>query len=139
MNEPETPMLRGGCFCGTIRYETEGQSFHETICHCVDCRRAVGAVSVAWFTIPKTSFHITVGVPTSFRSGAEVTRRFCGTCGTSLTYEHDALPDEIDVITASLDDLDTTPPKDHVHAASRPAWVVLSDGLPIYPGSRTKS
>ena len=129
-------MLSGGCFCGTVRYEAEGQPFHESVCHCVDCRRAVGAVSVAWLTVPHASFRFTAGVPTSFRSSAEVTRRFCGTCGTSLTYEHDALPAEIDILTASLDDPGAAPPKVHVHAASRPGWVVLGDGLPIYPGSR---
>ena len=48
--------------------------------------------SVAWLTVPHASFRFTAGVPTSFRSSAEVTRRFCGTCGTSLTYEHDAPP-----------------------------------------------
>ncbi len=131
-------MLRGGCFCGTIRYEAGGQPFNETVCHCVDCRRAVGAVSVAWFTVSRGSFRFTNGVPTSFRSSANVTRLFCGTCGTSLTYEHDGLPAEIDVVTASLDDPEAAPPKDHVEAASRPKWVVLCDGLPIYPGSRSE-
>ena len=132
-------MLRGGCFCGTVRYEAEGPSFHETICHCVDCRRAVGAVSVVWLTVPHDTFRFTAGAPTSFRSSAEVTRRFCGTCGTSLTYEHDGLPAEIDVATASLDDPEAAPPKDHVEAASRPSWVVLNDDLPVYPGSRNPS
>ena len=129
-------MLRGGCFCGTVRYEAEGQPFHETVCHCIDCRRAVGAVAVAWFSVRHDSFRFTAGVPTSFRSSAEVTRRFCGTCGTSLTYEHDGLATEIDIVTASLDDPGAAPPKDHVQAASRPDWVVLSDGLPVYPGWR---
>ena len=29
-------MLKGGCFCGRIRYETAGTPFHETNCHCSD-------------------------------------------------------------------------------------------------------
>ena len=89
--------------------------------------------------MPRETFRFTTGVPTGFRSSAEVTRRFCGICGTSLTYEHDTLPAEIDVATASLDDPGAAAPKDHVQASSRPHWVVLSDGLPVYPGWRDPS
>lgn len=32
-------MLKGGCFCGAVRYEAEGEPFHETNCHCSICRR----------------------------------------------------------------------------------------------------
>ncbi len=129
-------MLRGGCYCRQVRYEAEGCPFHETICHCVDCRRVVGSVSVAWFSVPRASFRFTSGMPTSFRSSPEVRRRFCGICGTSLTFEHETLQDEIDITTASLDDPDTVPPMDHVHTATRPVWAVLHDGLPAYSGPR---
>jgi hypothetical protein len=46
--EERRVMLTGGCYCGAVRYETDGEPFHETICHCADCRRIVGAASVAW-------------------------------------------------------------------------------------------
>ena len=29
-------MIEGGCYCGQVRYVSEGAPFHETICHCVD-------------------------------------------------------------------------------------------------------
>jgi len=131
-------VLGGGCYCGQVRYETGARPFHETVCHCRDCRRVVGSASVAWFSVPRASFRFTSGMPTSFRSSPHVTRRFCGACGTSLTFEHDALQDEIDITTASLDDPDAAPPKDHVHTATKPLWAVLHDGLPSYPGPRFK-
>jgi AraC-like DNA-binding protein len=34
----EMPMLTGGRFCGSIRYEADGKPFHETNCHCSICR-----------------------------------------------------------------------------------------------------
>ena len=97
-------MLTGGCYCGAVRYETDGEPFHETICHCADCRRIVGAASVAWFTVPRATLRFTRQEPASVRSSPAVMRRFCGACGTSLTYANDGAPDEIDVTTASLDD-----------------------------------
>ena len=44
-------MLKGGCFCGRIRYETAGTPFRETNCHCSICRRTSGAPFVTWFSV----------------------------------------------------------------------------------------
>ena len=129
-------MLTGGCFCGRVRYEAAASPFHETICHCADCRRIVGAAAVAWFTVPRAALHFTAETPAGFRSSRCVTRRFCATCGTSLTYERDDLPEEIDVTIASLDDPNGVPPKDHTQASGKLAWDQICDGLPILPGSR---
>ena len=123
-------MLTGGCYCGQVRYETGAEPYHETICHCADCRRIVGAPSVAWFTVPRTSLRWTGRPPASVRSSPKAVRQFCGTCGTSLSYEGDATPDEIDVTTASLDDPNAVPPKDHTHTASKLSWDIICDGLP---------
>ena len=129
-------MLRGGCFCGQVRYEADGQAYNETICHCTDCRRAVGAASVAWFTVNRAGLRWTAAEPASFRSSARAIRRFCGACGTSLTWEGDEQPDEVDLSTATLDDPDQAPPKDHVFAASAVGWDKVCDGLPAYPRRR---
>lgn len=128
-------LLRGGCGCGAVRYETAALPFHETVCHCVDCRRAVGATAVAWFTVKVSALAVT-GRPLHHRSSARATRSFCGACGTSLFYTADAAPGEIDVTIASLDDPGACPPKDHVEAAGRPRWAVIEDGLPVHPGRR---
>lgn len=125
-------MLAGGCLCGAVRYEADGPAFHETICHCADCRRAVGAANVAWFTVKTAGFRFLSGPPTLFRSSDKVSRRFCGTCGTSLTYQYDDRADEIDITIASLDTPDAVIPKDHTQAGERLAWDVICDGLPEY-------
>jgi len=36
-------MLKGGCYCGAVRYEAAGTPFNETSCHCTICRRTTGA------------------------------------------------------------------------------------------------
>ena len=129
-------MLTGGCLCGSVRYEADGEPFHRTVCHCATCRRAGGAPIVAWFSVPKSSLRLVSGAMTAYRSSARVTRRFCPRCGTQITYETDDLPDEIDVTTCSLDDPDLLPPQDHTWASRRLRWVRLCDGLPDYAESR---
>lgn len=127
---------RGGCFCGEVRYEAAARPFDETGCHCADCRRAVGAHVVAWFSVARPALRYTSGSPTRFQSSAAVVRSFCGRCGTSLTYESQDHPDEIDITIASLDDPDSVAPKDHTRTAAKVSWDVLCDNLPAFPGTR---
>jgi hypothetical protein len=134
---PRGLMLKGGCLCGAVRYEADGPVFHETICHCVDCRRAVGAANVAWFSVKTEGFRFSSGAPALFRSSAKVSRQFCATCGTSLTYQYDDRTDEIDITIASLDTAELMPPKDHSQVGDRLAWDLLCDDLPRFDRFRS--
>lgn len=129
-------MLTGGCLCGEIRYEAHGTPFHPTLCHCSMCRRAAGAPVVAWFSVRRDEYRITAGTPARYASSPRVVRTFCPRCGTSLTFESAAHPEEIDVTTASLDDPEAVPPRDHTRAATRLSWMPVTDGLPVYPDVR---
>jgi len=129
-------MLRGGCFCGAVRYEATGQPYHRTICHCSICRRTTGAPFVAWFSVPRAAFRFVQGTPATLRSSPHATRSFCAQCGTQLSFADDAAPAEIDITTCSLDDPGQAPPEDHTHTASRLAWTALADGLPTHRAAR---
>ncbi len=130
-------MLTGGCHCGTTRYETNGAPFNETVCYCIDCCRVSGAVGVAWFSVPRTSFRWTGAEPSAYGSSPGHTRHFCGTCSTSVIYEADTDPDELDIATATLDDPALVPPQDHVFVSHCPAWVTIGDDLPQHQRRRT--
>jgi hypothetical protein len=136
---PDRPdALRGGCLCGAVRYAAQGRTSHPTLCHCRSCRRAAGSPAVAWFTVARTGLSFERGAPVRFHSSPHVTRGFCGVCGTPLTYEHEAHPDEVDVTTASLDEPDRVPPADHTWTSERIAWTPLGDALPRLPRSRAE-
>ena len=126
-------MLSGGCACGRVRYEITGPIYHETVCHCVDCRRAAGAPLVAWFTAVRADLRFTAEEPRLRRSSDRGKRGFCAVCGTPLTFMADELPDEIDIATVSLDDPNLAAPRDHTWTSQRLPWIVLADDLPQYP------
>jgi hypothetical protein len=130
--------LEGGCSCGAVRYQADGIPFHQTLCHCPDCRRAAGAPAVAWFSVRADGLRWTRGTPARHRSSASVERGFCSRCGTQLTYRNDGFPDEIDVTTCSLDDPEAAPPHDHTFAARRLHWLQPGDSLPRYPRTRAE-
>jgi hypothetical protein len=125
-------LLEGGCLCGGVRYRVSGKPRTSAICHCVSCRRASGAQSVAWLVFPSEAFSFVSGEPAEYRSSAEVSRTFCDTCGTSLTYRHDGNLDFIDVTTASLDLPDQFPPARHVWLEDKVSWESVNDGLPQF-------
>jgi hypothetical protein len=129
-------MLKGGCFCGRVRYEVAGVPFHETNCHCSICRRTTGAPFVAWFSVSRSGFRLLSGDLTRFKSTAKATRGFCPHCGTQVTFEHEAFPDEIDVTICSLDAAGTLPPRDHTYTSSKLGWLQMADGLPQYQEHR---
>jgi hypothetical protein len=128
-------MLAGGCACGAVRYETDAAPFHRTLCHCADCRRAAGAPAVAWFSVPAAALRFVRGAPAVHRSSPRVERGFCGACGTPLTYRNDGYPEEVDVITCSLDDPEAASPRDHTFASQKLDWM-RTDDMPVYPRSR---
>ena len=134
----EAMMLRGGCFCRTVRYEIDAEPTKQTICHCTMCRHAAGAPSVAWFSVPPDSVRFVAGEPQRFKSSEHATRSFCPDCGTTLTYQSTRTPGDLDVSTCSLDEPDQAAPRDHTFVRSKLSWVTIADGLPAYPTTRDR-
>ena len=117
--------ITGGCYCGAIRFQASGQPMHQANCHCANCRRAAGAQAVAWITVESSVFAFEKGTPKKYRTDTGAWRTFCDLCGTSLTYENDARPNEIDITTGSLDRPEDFPPTEDVFPEEKLPWVDL--------------
>lgn len=93
MNEPTTKTT-GGCLCGSIRYEVEGEPFRALNCHCNDCRRSTGSAFTTIVFYKDEQLKLVSGELKAFDhkadSGRKVRKLFCGDCGTQLfgTTEH---------------------------------------------------
>ncbi len=118
-------IITGGCYCGQIRYRATHDPIYQANCHCANCRRAVGAQAVAWITVPTAHFQIERGTPKRYRTDTGAWRTFCSSCGTSLTYERDTRPGEIDLTTGSLDRPEDFPPNRDVFPEEKLPWVDL--------------
>lgn len=125
--------VRGGCLCGDIRYRIEAAPVEALYCHCRICRRAHGAPVVAWLTVPLDGFVVTAGAPVAYRSSAAAWRRFCGRCGTPLSWQAVDNPRLIDVAIATLDDPAAIEPGLHIWTESRIPWFDTADHLPRCP------
>ena len=123
--------IEGGCFCGAIRYRIGATIIEAAICHCSTCRRAAGAQSVAWLTVPVTGFALVAGQPETFASSPGIERCHCRDCGTSLTYRSGS--ETVDVTIASLDNPETVTPTREIWLEHRLAWEPID---PSRPGLR---
>src|SRR5262249_6667089 len=105
-------------------------------CHCTICRRTSGAPYVAWFSVEAARLRFVSGTPARFESTPGCVRSFCARCGTPLTFHSAQYPELIDLTTASLDQPELAPPRDHTWTRSKLPWVVLDPALPAYPRAR---
>ena len=126
-------VLAGGCHCGAIRYEVEGEPLTHALCHCSDCRRHAGAPMVAWTMYPEASLKVTQGVPKVYQSSQHGRRHFCGNCGTGLFYyNEEMLPGIVDIQSATYDAPEAVPARAHIQVAERIQWMESAHELPQY-------
>jgi hypothetical protein len=125
MTSMEKNKITGGCYCGEVRFSASPEVRVRTNCHCQNCRRAAGAQAVAWIIVKRSPFQFVKGTPRRYQTETGAWRTFCDRCGTSLTYETDKRPDEIDITTGSLDHPEDFPPTKDVYPEERLPWVDL--------------
>ncbi len=125
--------ITGGCHCGAIRYQVEGDPLTHALCHCTDCRRSAGAPMVAWTMYPATSVKVTKGTAKIYKSSEHGRRHFCPDCGTGLFYSNDhMLPSIVDVQSATYDDPNAIPAQAHIQVAERIGWMEKAHELPSF-------
>ena len=126
-------MVEGGCRCGAIRYQADGENAHHALCHCRDCQMGSGAPMVAWIAFRSEHFRITKGEPVSYNGSGASIRQFCGTCGTPLFFfNEDFLPGLVDIQTVTLDEPDAFAPGAHVQVADRRKWMEQLGDMPEF-------
>lgn len=100
-------MITGGCLCGAIRYQADGQAIGAGFCYCRDCQKVSGGMPAAIVVFPRRAFRLTAGAPVSYDAQAErggkVTRSFCGACGAHLFAQNEKHPEMMPVRVGTID------------------------------------
>ncbi len=107
MCDPE--IHEGGCLCGAIRYQTQGEPMRVTLCHCRYCQRATGAATMINANFEAAAFRLTRGTPTVYDhrsegSGKLLHIHFCARCGTKLYMTFERFPGYVGLYSGSFDD-----------------------------------
>jgi hypothetical protein len=125
-------LLRGGCWCGAVRYEVPDAFLYAFNCHCSRCRAATGSAFKPIAGIEREKLVIVEGEDSLLVVGDEIlndTR--CAACGSFLfsvvrdgAYVHVGM--------GSLLDAPTIRPSEHIFVGSKAPWFELTDDLPQF-------
>jgi hypothetical protein len=98
-------LYHGGCHCGAVAFEVEGELREVEQRNCSICTRKA---YLHWF-VPPESFRLLTGKEalTTYSFNTGVARHyFCARCGVAPFYVPRSDPDKIDVNVRCLDDVD---------------------------------
>ncbi len=133
--ENKTMPITGGCMCGAVRYEADGESLKVGHCHCHSCLSHTGAPVVTFVVFEQDRVKFTKGNRKIYNSSPGVGRGFCDQCGTPLTWEGDAWDRSIiEVHISTLDNPNAFVPTVHWFHGERIDWFDVTDNLPRYAG-----
>jgi len=123
--------MRGSCLCGGVTYEIAAPIEELSHCHCSMCRKAHGAAFATFARVPAAAFRITAGADLvkRYQSSDPVTRSFCGTCGSNLTFVFAGMPEHLWVAAGSFDEDPGVRPSAHIFVASKAPWYEITDQL----------
>ncbi len=132
--------VTGGCLCGGVRYEYDGEVGPANYCHCADCRRATGSAFNIGVRLEAARFRLACGRPRGFTkrgdSGNELTRWFCPDCGSPLYTASPRHPEFHYVKAGTLDDPSIVRPSHQNWMGSKVPWASPAPDLPGWPKSR---
>ncbi|HJQ83380.1 MAG TPA: GFA family protein [Candidatus Binatia bacterium] len=99
--------LEGGCYCGSVRYQAEGDALFKGQCHCRECQYISGGHPNLVIGMPAPGFSYVKGKAKGFSRkdlADPVTREFCAECGTHLLSRTPRLPGGVLIKVGTLDD-----------------------------------
>lgn len=97
----------GGCACGAVRYEAQGEPVAMIDCQCRQCQRESGTGHTSNLLFIGADIRLE-GHPSHWQStgdgGTQKKRAFCPTCGAPVYMTFPDMPDYFIIRAASLDE-----------------------------------
>lgn len=131
-------MIEGGCLCGGVRYQYDGELAEISICHCSQCRKAQGSAFVAVSPIDTARFKLLAGAELlrEYRAVPHKARVFCSRCGSPLYSARDDLPGIRRLRLGTVDTPFQCRDTYHIYTGSKAAWHEITDGYPQHDEGR---
>ncbi|MDB5475181.1 MAG: hypothetical protein JWP49_692 [Phenylobacterium sp.] len=126
-----TAPYEGGCLCGQVRWRATAEPANVRVCHCRNCRRAVGGPFFARAVFLAHDIERT-GETTRWPTSERVDRLSCARCGTPTFAEPKDPPARLGVALTSLDDPGALVPEAHTWVSEKLAWAPLDPSLPRF-------
>ena len=124
--------ISGGCYCGSLRYEANGDVEASIQCHCRECQYITGGNPNIIMIMPLSGFEFVKGIPKTFkRKDIEkaVTRLFCENCDTGIGTKNPNRPNSIILKVGTFDDPSIFKPDIAIFTIDKQKFHYIDDGL----------
>lgn len=134
--------LKGGCRCGTVRYELVADDFPLTYaCHCTDCQTWSGSAFALHAIVAEDALTVSDSVHT-FRlpEGQESMpsdHLGCTACLTRIANRNPALPAMLVLRVGTLDRSSEVAPGMHIWTRQKQPWLTIEEEIPSFEASPT--
>jgi hypothetical protein len=127
----------GGCYCGELRYEAQGEPLFKGQCCCRECQHIAGGGTNFFMGMPAAGFRYVKGEPKSFTRpdlDAPGTREFCANCGTHILTR---VPSNKAMVVLKIGTLDDPSvyggPQMAIWTDDKQPYHLIAEGLATYP------
>lgn len=128
--------LKGGCYCGALRYEASGEPVFKGQCHCRECQFITGGHPNVVMAMAEPSFAYSKGTAKQFRRADladPVTREFCGECGTHILSRTPRVPGIVLIKVGTFDEPSLFGgPHMVIFTADKQSFHHLPEGVPAF-------
>ncbi|MCJ9429385.1 GFA family protein [Kordiimonas marina] len=121
-------LYTGRCLCGGVKMEAVAEPLWVAHCHCPSCRKTTGAAFATYVGFDKNAVRF-IGELQLYKSSPGVMRRFCPTCGGTVSFMGEAWPGEVHLHAGFLDQAESLKPESHVFTRTEMPWAHMDDGL----------
>jgi len=130
--------ITGGCLCGAIRYEIDGEPFRIANCHCDDCRKATGSAYATNLFFKEEQIKILQGTPKKFEHLADshntMIKEFCSDCGSQVFGSGANRPGVKNIKVGSIDDARFVKPQVNLYTAHALSCSYIDDKIDNFQG-----
>ena len=121
----------GGCTCGAVRYEVNGETEILHNCHCTFCQRTSGSAFNTCCYFREEAIRILSGEMTTYtrinESGRKIDFHFCEVCGTTVVWEPEARPSMRGLAGGTFDDTSWIKNPWNIWCDSKQDWYQFPD------------
>ncbi len=128
--------MEGGCYCGSVRFEINGDPLFRGQCHCRECQYISGGSPNVTMGVAEDSFKYTQGTAKAFKRTdleSPVTREFCSECGTHILTRTPGMPGAVLLKVGTFDDPSVFEKPDMaIYLVDKQPFHLVADGVPTF-------
>ena len=122
-------MYQGSCLCSKVQYKVLSKPQRVSSCHCTMCQKQHGAAFATYGNLPKADLVYTAGVEwlASYNSSANIERKFCKACGSSIEWcGSEKSPDWTSITLSTLDTPFQTDTITEIFTETKACWLTTA-------------